>query len=66
MFIDLCLFYQETNFGEVFDALYFNELVLIFHFRVQMRRCAHLLRRFPDAKEDALREKFPLVIIHLS
>jgi hypothetical protein len=26
-----------------------------------MRRCANLLKRFPDADEDALREKFPLV-----
>lgn len=29
----------------------------------QMRRCANLLKRFPDSDEEALKEKFPLVDI---
>ena len=31
--------------------------------RKQMRRCANLLKRFPDSDEEALKEKFPLVDI---
>ena len=27
----------------------------------QMRRCANLLKRFPDSDEEALKEKFPLI-----
>lgn len=31
----------------------------------QMRRCANLLKRFPDSDEEALQEKFPLVDIKM-
>ena len=29
-----------------------------------MRRCANLLKRFPDSDDEALKEKFPLVDIN--
>jgi len=32
---------------------------------IQMRRCANLLKRFPDADEEALQEKFPIVDIKM-
>ena len=34
-------------------------------YRIQMRRCANLLKRFPDADEEALQEKFPIVDIKM-
>ena len=33
--------------------------------RKQMRRCANLLKRFPDSDEEALKEKFPLVDVSM-
>lgn len=32
---------------------------------VQMRRCANMLRRFPNANEEAIKEKYPLVDVGL-
>ena len=32
--------------------------------RKQLRRCANLLKRFPDSDQEALKEKFPLVDIN--
>ena len=33
--------------------------------RKQMRRCANVLKRFPDSDDEALQEKFPLVDIQM-
>ena len=53
-------FYHNKSFF-VYIPLQFFCMFLIA--RKQMRRCANLLKRFPDSDEEALKEKFPLVDI---